>query len=110
VGRLGRQRTRQRGCLRGTHSHRRRAGAASVRCMRTSVMRPIELTRVLDNGNTKSFFVNPDHIVSFESGWIEFSTGNGYAVRETPEQIIGRLADHRLSLHAEEHEGIEVYR
>ncbi len=79
-------------------------------------MRLIELTRILDSGRTEPFFVNPAHIVSFGAGWqdigsyVFLSAGGSYAIKETPEQIIGRLADHRSAMRAEEHDGIQVYR
>jgi len=77
-------------------------------------MRPIELTRVLESGKAKSVFVNPDRIVSFGANeigsYLMLTAGGSYCVTETPEQIIGRLADHRSALRAEEHDGIEVYR
>jgi len=79
-------------------------------------MRPIELTRLLHSGKTDSFFVNPDHILSFVVGWnglgsyLTLSAGDTYLVSETPEQIIGRLADHRSTMRAEEHDGIVTYR
>src|SRR5712671_6408563 len=60
------------------------------RSRRARVMfRPIELVRVLDSGTTKPFYVNPDHIVSFEGGWSEIgsyltlSDGGTYSIRET---------------------------
>jgi uncharacterized protein YlzI (FlbEa/FlbD family) len=79
-------------------------------------MRPIELSRVLESGKTERFFVNPDHIVSFCGGWKEvgsyvtLTAGGTYSVRESVPQIIGRLADHRSTIRAEEHDGVEVYR
>ena len=78
-------------------------------------MRPIELTRVVE-GKTGPFYVNPDHIVSFTTGWnrigsyLTLSAGDTYSISETPEQIISRLADHRSTMRAEEHDGIQVYR
>jgi hypothetical protein len=79
-------------------------------------MRPIVLTRVLESGKTEPFYINPAQIVSFGAGWkdigayITLTTGGAYAVQETPAQIIGRLADHRSSTLAEQHDGVEVYR
>ncbi len=79
-------------------------------------MRPIELVRVLNNGaTTEPFYVNPDHIVSFSIAWsagsyLTLSAGGTYLVSETPEQIMSRLADHRSTMRAEEHDGIQVYR
>jgi len=79
-------------------------------------MRTIELTRVLESGRTEPFYVNPAHIVWFGAGWqdigsyVFLSAGGSYAIKETPEQIIGRLADHCSTMRAEEHDGIQVYR
>jgi len=85
-------------------------------------MRPIELTRIFESGKTEPFYVNPDHIVSFADRWryephpigagsyITLSAGGSYAIKETPEQIIGRLADHRSTMRAEDRDGIKVYR
>jgi len=79
-------------------------------------VRPIELVRVLNNGaTTEPFYVNPDHIVSFSIAWsagsyLTLSAGGTYLVSETPEQIMSRLADHRSTMRAEEHDGIQVYR
>jgi len=81
-------------------------------------MRPIGLVRVFGVSQSEPFYVNPDHIVSFVPGWnpitfgsyIKLSVGDTYAVRETPEQIIGRLADHRSTMRAEARDEIVTYR
>ncbi len=79
-------------------------------------MRTIELTRVLNNGaTTEPFYVNPDHIVSFSIAWsagsyLTLSAGGTYLVTEAPEQIIGRLADHRSTVRAEARDEIVTYR
>ena len=80
------------------------------------MFRPIELTRVLDSGRTELFYVNPAHIVWFGAGWqdigsyVFLSAGGSYAIKETPEQIIGRLADHRSTMRAEARDEIVTYR
>jgi len=77
-------------------------------------MRPIELTRVLESGKAKSVFVNPDHIVSFGANeigsYLMLSAGGSYVICETPEQIIGRLADPRSTMRAEARDEIVTYR
>jgi uncharacterized protein YlzI (FlbEa/FlbD family) len=80
------------------------------------MMCPIELTRVLENGKTERFFVNADHIVSFCGGWkgvgsyVTLTAGGTYSVRESVPQIIDRLADHRSTIRAEAHDGVEDWR
>ena len=77
-------------------------------------MRPIELTRIFESGKTEPFWINPDHIISFVLGWQNIGayvslTTASFAIKETPTEIIGRLADHRSAMHAEEHDGIEIF-
>ena len=79
-------------------------------------MRPIELSRKRSNGDLQRIYCNPAQIEYFFASrdehetTISFGSGNPLHVTETPEQIIGRLADHRSTMRAEEHDGIVTYR
>ena len=77
-------------------------------------MRPIELTRKRSGGESFRLFVNPDRIEFFygTSGgsYVHFTSDASQSVTETPEQIVGRLADHRSTMRAEARDEIVTYR
>ena len=77
-------------------------------------MRPIELSRKRNDGTLEPVYVNPDRIEYFSGGdnyaYVYFGSGVSLHVAESTAQIIGRLADHRSTMRAEEHDGIQVYR
>ncbi len=79
-------------------------------------MKPIELTRRLNDGGSQVVYCNPARIEYFVASrdgyeaYVYLGSAGVLHVTESPGQIIGRLADHRSAMRTEEHDGIQVYR
>jgi len=79
-------------------------------------MRAIELTRKRSDGELQRVFCNPDRIEYFlastdgSATYVYLESSGVLHVTESTTQIIARLAAHRSTMRAEEHDEIETYR